>query len=192
MKFLFDFYPVILFFVAYKMYDIYTATAVAIVASVTQVAYLKLRGRKVEPMMWLGLGIIVIAGGATIIFQNEMFIKWKPTVLMTAMAVAIGMAQFVFKKNPIAFIFNNSIQAPDAVWKKLSISWMAFLLLLAILNILFAYYTDTDTWVTYNTFGDMGLFFVFIIGQVFWLMPYLPDDAKKDVAPATVDKEVIK
>jgi intracellular septation protein len=186
MKFLFDFFPVILFFAAYKMYDIYTATAVAIVASIAQVGYLKFSGKKVEPMMWLGLGIIVVAGGATIIFHNEMFIKWKPTVLFTAMAIAIGATQFYFKKNPVSFIFNNTIQAPDTVWRKLSISWIVFLLFIAVLNIWFAYYTSTDTWVLFKTFGDMGLFFIFIIAQIFWLMPYLPDEEKKAAETETI------
>lgn len=176
MKFLFDFFPVILFFVAYKVDDIYTATAVAIVASIAQVGYLKLARKKIEPMMWLGLGIIVVAGGATIVFKNDMFIKWKPTVLFAAMAAAIAIAQFWFKKNPVSFIFNNTIQAPDAVWRKLSLTWVAFLLFVAVLNLWFAYNTSTDTWVLFKTFGDMALFFVFIVLQIFWLMPYLPSD----------------
>ena len=176
MKFLFDFFPVILFFVAYKVDDIYTATAVAIVASIAQVGYLKLARKKIEPMIWLGLGIIVVAGGATIVFKNDMFIKWKPTVLFAAMAAAIAIAQFWFKKNPVSFIFNNTIQAPDAVWRKLSLTWVAFLLFVAVLNLWFAYNTSTDTWVLFKTFGDMALFFVFIVLQIFWLMPYLPSD----------------
>ena len=176
MKFLFDFFPVILFFVAYKVDDIYTATAVAIVASIAQVGYLKLARKKIEPMMWLGLGIIVVAGGATIVFKNDMFIKWKPTVLFAAMAAAIAIAQFWFKKNPVSFIFNNTIQAPDAVWRKLSLTWVAFLLFVAVLNLWFAYNTSTDTWVLFKTFGDMALFFAFIVLQIFWLMPYLPSD----------------
>jgi len=183
MKFLFDLFPVILFFAAYKFFGIYVATAVAIGASILQVGYLKLTSKKVEPMMWLGLVIIVVAGGATIVFKNEMFIKWKPTVLFTLMAAAIAIAQFWFKKNPVSFIFNNTIQAPDLVWRKLSITWIVFLLFIAALNIWFAYYTSTDTWVLFKTFGDMGLFFIFILFQVFWLMPYLPTDAEADKQP---------
>lgn len=186
MKFLFEFFPVILFFVAYKAFGIYTATLAAIAASLAQVGYLKLAKKKVEPMMWLGLAIIVVAGGATVAFKNEIFIKWKPTMLFTAMAAAIGIAQFWFKKNPVAFIFNNTITAPDPVWRKLSITWIAFLLFIAILNIWFAYYTSTDTWVLFKTFGDMGLFFVFIVLQIFWLMPYLPEDGVTAAAPPTV------
>ena len=188
MKLLFDFFPVILFFAAFKAFDIYVATAVAIVATMAQVGYLKLAGKKVEPMMWAGLGIIVVAGGATIIFKNEMFIKWKPTVLFAAMAVAIGVSQFWFRKNPIAFIFNHAIKAPDPVWRKLSVSWIVFLLLIALANLWFAYYTSTDTWVLFKTFGDMGLFFIFIIAQIFWLMPYLPDDDEKPAMAAAADE----
>jgi intracellular septation protein len=176
MKLLFELFPVILMFATYKMYDIYVATAVAIVATILQVGYLKATGKKVEPMMWIGLGIIVVAGGATIIFKNEMFIKWKPTVLFTVMAIAIAIAQFRYKKNPISIIFNNQIPAPDHVWQKLSVAWIIFLLFIAILNLVFAYFTSTDTWFLFKTFGDMGLFFVFIIAQILWLMPYLPKD----------------
>lgn len=188
MKFLFDLFPVVLFFVAYKVWGLYTATGVAIVASLAQVGWLKARKRKVEPMMWIGLGIIVVAGGATILFQNEMFIKWKPTVLFTAMALAIGIAQFRYRKNPVALIFNNAIVAPDAIWRKLSISWIVFLLFIAAANLWFAYYTSTDTWVLFKTFGDMGLFFVFIVIQVFWLMPYFPDEDAEKSAKIAVNE----
>ena len=176
MKLLFEFFPVILFFAAYKMFDIYVATAVAIVATIVQVAYLKLSGQKVQTMTWIGLGIIVVAGGATIIFKNEMFIKWKPTVLFSAMAIAIGVAQFIFKKNPIAVIFNDQIQAPDFVWRKLSLAWMVFLLFVAVLNLYFVYYQSTDVWLYFKTFGDMALFMIFIVAQMFWLYPYMPKD----------------
>lgn len=176
MKLLFEFFPVILFFAAYKMFDIYVATAVAIVATIVQVAYLKLSGQKVQTMTWIGLGIIVVAGGATIIFKNEMFIKWKPTVLFSAMAIAIGVAQFIFNKNPIAVIFNDQIQAPDFVWRKLSLAWMVFLLFVAVLNLYFVYYQSTDVWLYFKTFGDMALFMIFIVAQMFWLYPYMPKD----------------
>lgn len=192
MKFLFDFFPVIVFFAVFKTVDIYAATAAAIIATILQVSFLKITGRKVEPMMWIGLGIVVVAGGATLIFKNEMFIKWKPTILFAAMAITIGFAQFVFKKNPVAFMFNNLIQAPDAVWRKLSIGWIVFLLSLAVVNLWFAYFTSTETWVYFKTFGDMGLFFVFIVAQIFVLMPYLPDEDKQPVDKAAINDAVEK
>ncbi len=185
MKLLFDFFPLVLMFATFKMFDIYVATAVAIVATIAQVIYLKARGKKVEPMMWIGLGIIVVAGGATIIFKNEMFIKIKPTVLFLVMATAIAVAQFGFGKNPISVIFNHQIQAPSAVWKKLALAWIVFLIFVAGLNLYFAYYQSTDTWFLFKTFGDMGLFLVFIIAQIVWLYPYMPqEELKADDTPA--------
>ena len=163
-------------FATFKMFGIYVATAVAIVATIAQVIYLKVRGKKVEPMMWIGLGIIVVAGGATIIFKNEMFIKIKPTVLFVVMAIAIAVAQFGFGKNPISVIFNHQIQAPPLVWKKLALAWIVFLMLVAVLNLYFAYYQSTDTWFLFKTFGDMGLFLVFIVAQIIWLYPYMPQE----------------
>ena len=194
MKLLFDFFPLILMFAAYKMYDIYVATAVAIVATIAQVIYLKARGKKVEPMMWVGLGIIVVAGGATIIFKDEMFIKLKPTVLFLVMAIAIGVAQFGFGKNPISVIFNNQIQAPLQVWKKLALAWILFLIFVAVLNLYFAYYQSTDTWFLFKTVGDMGLFLVFIIAQIIWLYPYMPKDEPEisNAAATLTDKKADK
>jgi intracellular septation protein len=176
MKLLFDFFPLILMFASYKAFGIYVATAVAIVATLLQVGYLKVVGKKVEPMMWVSLVIIMIFGGLTIILKNELFIKWKPTILFLCMAAAIAVSQFGFNKNPIAIIFNNQITAPDALWKKLAWAWIGFLVFVAILNLYFVYYTSTDTWFLFKTFGDMGLFFVFIIAQMFWLYPYMPQD----------------
>jgi intracellular septation protein len=160
------------------------ATAVAIIATIAQIGWLGLKYRKVEPMQWASLGLIVVFGGLTIGLQDKTFIQWKPTILFGGMAIAIAIAQFWLKKNPIAFVFNNTIQAPAAVWRKLSLAWIVFLLLIAFLNIWFAYYTSTDTWVLFKTFGDMGLFFVFIVAQIFWLLPYLPDEnAAPEPAP---------
>jgi intracellular septation protein len=129
----------------------------------------------------------VVFGGLTIILKNEMFVKWKPTILFATMAAAIGLAQFVFKTNPIALMFNNQIKAPDEVWRKLSVAWILFLLLVAVLNLVFVYYTSTDTWFLFKTFGDMGMFLVFIIAQVFWLMPYLEEEKPADPALAPGD-----
>ena len=190
MKFLFEFFPLLLFFAAYKIFDIYVATGVAIAATVLQVAYLKLAGKKVQTMMWVGLGIIVVAGGSTIFFKNEMFIQWKPTVLFTAMAMAIAISQFIFKKNPIGAIFNNQIQAPDAIWRKLSLAWIAFLLFISVLNLYFVYYQSFDVWLYFKTFGDMALLMIFIVAQIFWLFPYLPK--VEDENPSVVVAEHAK
>jgi intracellular septation protein len=189
MKLLFDFFPLILMFAAYKMFNIYVATAVAMVASLIQIIYLKARGKPVKPMMWFGLGVIVVMGGLTIFLQNEMFVKWKPTIIFAVMALAIAISQFVFKKSPIAALFDNQITAPEALWKKFAVAWIIFLLALAVINLYFAYYQSTDAWFAMKTFGDMGLMLVFIIAQMYWLYPYMPKDEEVEVsaAPAKVE-----
>ncbi len=197
MKLFFDIFPIVLFFVAYKVFDIYVATGVAIAATVVQVGYLKWAGKKVQTMMWISLGTILIAGGAAIIFKNEMFIKIKPTILFSIGAIAIAVTQFVFKKNPVAVMFNDQIQAPDAVWKKLSLAWISFLSFISALNLYFAYYQSTDNWAYFHTFGTLVLLMIFIVAQMFWLLPYMPTDeddnptlatAANSPAPAAPDK----
>ncbi|MEO8410745.1 MAG: septation protein IspZ, partial [Propionivibrio sp.] len=81
MKFFFDLFPVILFFVAFKFGDIYIATSVAIVATFAQISWVWMKHRKVDTMLWVSLGIITVFGGMTLLLHDETFIKWKPTVL---------------------------------------------------------------------------------------------------------------
>ena len=195
MKLLFDVFPVVLFFVAYKVFDIYVATAVAIAATILQVGYLKWAGKKVQTMMWISLGTIVVAGSAAIIFKNELFIKIKPTILFSIGAIAIAVAQFIFKKNPVAVMFNDQIQAPDTVWKKLSLAWIAFLLFMSALNLYFAYYQSTDTWAYFHTFGTLALLLIFIASQMVWLFPYMPKDEAENpvlVAPENPQTTAVK
>jgi intracellular septation protein len=184
MKLIFDLLPVLLFFAAYKLFDIWVATGVAIAAAVLQVSWLKLKRQPIAPMVWIGFVIVVIAGGATLLLQDETFLKLKPTVVMAAMAIAIFITQFGMGKNPVALVFNNTIKAPDAVWRKLSLVWIAFFLFMGLLNLYFVYFQSTEAWVWYSTFGDMGLMFIFMITQVYWLYPYLPDDETAPAQPA--------
>ena len=114
MKLLIDFFPIILFFAAFKVWGIYTATAVAIAATVVQIAYLRLRHGKVEPMQWVSLGVIVVFGGATLLAHNETFIKWKPTVLYWLMGGALVIGQLLFRKNLIRSLMQAQIELPDA------------------------------------------------------------------------------
>ena len=126
MKFLFDLFPVLLFFVAFKLADIYVATGVAIGASVLQVAWLKLRGKRVDPMLWASLAIIGVFGGATLLLQNETFIKWKPTVLYWLFGAVLATSALVFRRNLIRTMLSEQMQLPDAVWSRLNLSWAGF------------------------------------------------------------------
>src|SRR6267142_4596193 len=143
MKFLFDLFPVVLFFVAFKIAGIYVATAVAIAASLLQVGWLKLRKQRVHPMLWASLGIIVVFGGATLVLQDETFIKWKPTVLYWLFGVTLTIAGIAFKKNLIRSMMEHQISLPDFVWNRLLVSWIVFFVVMGALNLFVAFNFST-------------------------------------------------
>lgn len=182
MKLLIDFFPIILFFVAFKVWGIYAATAVAIVATVVQIAYLRLRNGRVEPMQWVSLGVIVLFGGATLLAESETFIKWKPTVLYWLMGGALLGGQLLFRKNLLRSVMGAQLQLPEAVWLRLNWAWAAFFAGMGALNLWIAYHFDTDTWVNFKLFGGMGLMLVFVVAQALYLSRYLKDDGSQ--APA--------
>jgi intracellular septation protein len=176
MKFLFDLFPVILFFVAYKLFDIYVATAVAIAATFVQVGWLKLRGRKVEPMLWASLGIIVVFGGATLLLHDETFIKWKPTILYWLFAATLAGA-LAFKRNLIRSLLGEQLQLPDHAWSKLNWSWAGFFAFMGAANLFVAYSFSTDAWVNFKLFGGIGLMLLFVLAQGLFLSRYIEEKA---------------
>lgn len=184
MKILLDFFPIILFFVAFKLWGIYAATAVAIAATVLQIGYLRYKHGKVEPMQWLSLGVIVLFGGATLLAQSETFIKWKPTVLYWLMGGTLLVGQVLFQKNFIKHLMGAQVQLPESVWRTLNWAWAVFFGAMGALNLWVAYQFDTDTWVNFKLFGGMGLMLVFVIGQALYLGRYIKDtDTPKDAQP---------
>jgi intracellular septation protein len=173
MKFLFDLFPVILFFVAFKLQGIYAATAVAIAASFAQIGWLWLRGRKIDNMLWVSLAIIVVFGGATLLLHDETFIKWKPTVLYWLFASVLSVSALVFRKNLIRAMLGEQIQLPEPAWSKLNFSWVGFFACMGFLNLYVAFNFPTDTWVNFKLFGGMGLMLAFVIGQGLFLAKYV-------------------
>ena len=176
MKFLFDLFPIILFFGAFKVWGIFTATAVAIVATLVQIAWVAFRHRKVDPMLWLSLGIVVVFGGATLVLHDETFIKWKPTVLYWAFSVVLCVSQVVFGKNLIEAMMGKQITLPPRIWTQLNFVWSIFFALLGILNLFVAYHFSTDAWVDFKLFGATGILVVFIVGQSLWLSRYMKEE----------------
>lgn len=173
MKFLFDLFPVILFFAAFKIYDIYVATAVAIAATIIQIGWVKLRHGKVDNMLIASGIIIVVFGGATLLLHDETFIKWKPTVLYWLFGLGLAVASIGFKKNLIRSMMEKQISMPDPIWSKLNNAWASFFILLGFLNIYIAYNFTTETWVNFKLFGTMILMFAFIIGQSLMISKYI-------------------
>ncbi len=175
MKFLFDLFPVILFFVAFKLADIYVATGVAIAATIAQVAYLKLRGRKVDTMLWASLAIIVVFGGATLALQNETFIKWKPTVLYWLFAAVLAGGELFLRRNLIRALIGEQLQMPDHAWRTLNRSWAAFFGFMGAANLFVAYNFSTDAWVNFKLFGGIGLMLLFVLAQGMFLAKYVEE-----------------
>jgi intracellular septation protein len=178
MKFLFDLFPVILFFAAFKLADIYVATAVAIGATFLQIGVLALLRRKVEPMLWISLGIIVVFGGATLLLRDETFIKWKPTVLYWLFGIALAGAELFLRRNLIRSMLGAQVQLPEPVWRKLNWSWVIFFALMGIANLLVAFNFTTDQWVNFKLFGGTGLMLLFIVGQALFLARHIEEESK--------------
>ncbi len=173
MKFLADLFPVILFFIAYKFAGIYTATAVAIVASLVQVAWNRWRHGKVETMHWVTLGLILFFGGLTLLLHDPVFIKWKPTVVNWLFAAAfLGSALFM-ERNLLQRMMDHAITLPREIWARLNTAWVSFFIASGAANLYVAYNYPEETWVNFKLFGMMGLTLLFLIAQGFYLSRYI-------------------
>ena len=179
MKLLFDFFPILLFFIAYKIFDIYVATAVAIVATFGQVGYAWIRNRTVATMQLVTLVIIVIFGGLTLYLHDEQFIKWKPTVINWLFGGAFLASQLFGQKTAIERMMGSNLTLPSPVWRRLNLGWVVFFLAMGGANLYVMSYFDRDTWVNFKLFGMLGLTFVFIVLQSFYLARYLQEPAAK-------------
>ena len=205
MKLLFDFLPIILFFGTFKFAEgrkewaaqfasdhlgfmvsggmvgageapVLLATVVVILATLTQVAFLLARGRKIDMMLWVSLGLVTVLGGATIWFHNETFIKWKPSVLYWVMGLAFWFSQVLLRKNLLQVLIGAELQLPASVWQRLNFAWIAFFAFMGLANIYGAYSFSTDAWVNFKLFGGIGLMLVFTIAQGVYISRHVKDE----------------
>jgi intracellular septation protein len=207
MKFLFDLFPVILFFIVYKIADghqeaahafavqylggmvsgglsasqspIMLATVAGIVATVLQIGWLLVRGRKVDGALWLSLAVITVTGGATLYFHDDNFIKWKPTILYWAFALGLFVAQVGFGKNMIRTAMEAQLKLPDAVWSRVNLAWAAFFAFLGVLNLVMAFIVfkgNTGAWVSFKLFGVTGIMFAFVVIQTLMLSKHIQEE----------------
>ena len=202
MKILFDFLPIALFFGMFKFAEgnrdwaattatqwlgfmvsggvvgpseapVLLATVVVIVATFVQILWMKGRGRKVDGMLWVSLGLVTILGGATIYFHSENFIKWKPTVLYWVMGGALLVGQLVFRKNGIKSLMGSQMALPDPVWRIVNFSWVGFFTVMGFLNLWVAFNFSTSTWVNFKLFGGLGLMMIFVLAQAIYLNKHI-------------------
>jgi intracellular septation protein len=135
-----------------------------------------LRGRRVEPMQWAGLAIIVVFGGMTLFLQDENFIKWKPTVLYGLFALVLGAGRLFFGRNLIRSAMSKQLALPDDVWGRLNSAWMVFFAAMAVLNLYVAYGFSTDVWVDFKLFGTLGLTLLFVVAQAFYVGRFVQEE----------------
>lgn len=206
-KFLFDLFPVLMFFITLKvaektasagaiLADIFTtlgvsivvkpnlvpvmlATIAVILASLIQITWVKIKHGKVDKALILSAGLVVVLGSMTLYLQNDAFIKWKPTILYWAFAVVLVAAELFWKKNFIKVMMEKSMPLPETVWKTLNFSWAIFFVCLGLLNLYVAFNYSIDTWASFKLFGTTGIMFVFIIAQTLMLSKYLPSEESK-------------
>ena len=179
MKQLLEFIPIILFFVAYKLYDIYVATAIIIVATILQVAYAFFKHKKVETMQLITLGLVIVFGGATIYLHDEQYLKWKFSIIEWLFGLAFLSSHFIGEKTFIERMMSNNLTLPANIWTRLNFSWASFFMLVGFINLYVMYNYNTDDWVTFKTFVAPGLMIVFMIVQMSLIYKYIPDTEEK-------------
>ncbi len=174
MKLFYDLLPIIVFFIAYKIYGIYVATATAIGAAVALIGFTLFRGKRPDMMQLITLAMIIVLGGATLFFRNELFIKWKPTVVYWILGGAFMLTPLFTKKTIVETMLDKSITLTTKGWKILNASWYCFFFFMGILNLIVVYSFDTDVWVNFKLFGTLGLTIVFVILQAILVSHFQP------------------
>ncbi|MBK9440601.1 MAG: septation protein A [Comamonadaceae bacterium] len=182
MKILIDFFPILLFFGAYKFYDIYVGTAVLMGATVIQMGLIYAIDRRLQMMHKITLALILVFGALTLLLHDERFIKWKPTVLYAAMAIALAIAVWVYKKNFLKMLLGSQISLPEPVWMRLNMVWVAYSAFMAAMNGYVAAYYSTEAWVNFKIWG-YAFPLVFIVGQGIYISRYITSDDTEKPAP---------
>ncbi len=176
MKLLFELFPVLLFFVAYKIYGIYIATAVMIITSLLQALYLWRRDGAIPTMHWVTLGLVVFFGGLTLVLQDPTFVKIKPTIVNWLFASAFIIAPFIGGKTLPQRMMEANVELPESKWKNLNMAWILFFIALGGLNVAVAFNFSEDAWVNFKLYGLMGLTFVFALAQGFYIARHMQTD----------------
>ncbi|OGT46158.1 MAG: hypothetical protein A3E83_04360 [Gammaproteobacteria bacterium RIFCSPHIGHO2_12_FULL_41_20] len=177
LAFFYDFLPVLLFFLAFKYYGIYTATIVGIVATAVQALASLLFTRKFDRKVWITFMVFVLFGGMTLYFHNPIFVKWKPTIVFWIFGAILLVTQWLGKtplmQRMLSGAFQEKMTIPTVAWRRLNLAWALFFVLLGVINLLIAYRFDDSVWVNFKLYGITGLLLLFSVFQTIFLMKYL-------------------
>ena len=179
MKQFIEFIPLVIFFIVYKTVDIYAATGALMAAMTLTTAYSYFKNGKLEKMQIITLAMILVFGTFTLVLHDDVFIKWKVTVVYALFSIALLVTQFVFKKPAIKQMLGKELTLPEHVWANLNVAWALFFALLGAVNIYVAFYLPLEVWVNFKVFGLMGVTLVFTILSGIYLYKYIPKDEKK-------------
>lgn len=214
MKLLLDFLPLILFFGTFKIAEghkaaaaafasshfgfivsggtvgpeeapVLLATLVVMAATLAQALITKLRGHKIDLMLWISLALVVVLGGLTVWLHDETFIKWKPTGLYWGMAVVFLVSDLVFRKNLLRSMMEKDVKLPDFAWQRMNLGSVLFFVALGCLNLYVAFHYPTATWANFKVFGVTGLFVLFTLGQGLYMSRHIIEPATPAAPPAT-------
>ena len=190
MKLLFDFFPVLVFYATFYASgkNFYWATGAFLIAALIQILYSLIRYRKVEKMVLIAFAMGVVFGGATILFHDPAYLKWKVTIVYWLFTVVLLGSQFFTEKPVIQRLMEISLkdtnmQLPAMIWPRLNLIWAAFFFLMGVINIAIAYYFSTTVWVNFKMFGLLGLLVIFTIIQSFYIMRFQQTDSSKTDQP---------
>jgi intracellular septation protein len=173
---LFEYLPLVVFFIVYTFVDIYWATGSLIILAGAQIIYYLIKKETIPKRALIFFVLIAVFGGLTIFLHDDTFLKWKVTIINLFFAIALLVSDKIFKKNIIKDFLDEALSLPDNIWGKLNLAWALFFAFCAILNLYVAFNFDQDTWVNFKVFGLTALMFVFSIGSVLLLSKHLPDD----------------
>jgi intracellular septation protein len=176
MKLIVDFLPLLVFFVAYKTYGIYAATAVLMTATVLQSLYIYVTEKRLQTIHQVTLALVLVFGTLTLVLQDENFIKWKPTVLYAAMSAALAVGLWGLKKNFLKILLGSQLPLPDAVWTRLNLAWVGYTAFMSALNAYVAMNFSTDDWVNFKLWGYVFPL-VFLLAQGIYIAKYLKSDS---------------
>jgi len=175
MKLLLDFLPILLFFVAFKLAGIYVATGVLMAATTVQMAIVYATHRKLEAMQKATLVLILLFGSLTLLLHDDRFIKWKPTVLYGAMALALAVALWGFRRNFLKMLLGSQLALPERIWTHLNVAWVLYCAFMAVLNGYVALYFSTEAWVDFKLWGYVFPV-AFLVAQGLYIAPHLKSD----------------